>query len=247
MKNIILALLIPVLLTGCLPTANIDNTNRVNTNENELSDQGTPQEKKDENIVCAEDVKHCPQGFYLSRTPPDCDFPACPEMEKSQELVKPIAEFETRITKKPFGIYITPKTSPVEPEKFTGYHTGADIEYDDLPNEKILVYAIDEGQVVRSDHVSGYGGMIAIKHKIKNTDYIVIYGHLSPESLPALNSSVYAGQNIGYLGQGYSLETDNERKHLHLAIYTGSDINVRGYVNTKDELAKWLDPIEFFK
>jgi hypothetical protein len=33
------------------------------------------------------------------------------------------------LQKKPFGIYITPENSPVQPENFTGYHTGIDVEY----------------------------------------------------------------------------------------------------------------------
>jgi len=47
-------------------------------------------------------------------------------------LVLPVNQFFARITKKPFGVYITPETSPVQPEKFTGYHTGVDVEFVDL-------------------------------------------------------------------------------------------------------------------
>lgn len=52
--------------------------------------------------------------------------------KKLPKIVLPIAEFEKRITKKPFGIYITPQNSPVQPERFTGYHTGVDVEYEDI-------------------------------------------------------------------------------------------------------------------
>src|SRR3990167_7147055 len=38
----------------------------------------------------------------------------------------PISDWLSRITKKKFGQYITPQTSPVQPERFTGYHTAAD-------------------------------------------------------------------------------------------------------------------------
>ncbi|RJQ35126.1 M23 family metallopeptidase [Candidatus Parcubacteria bacterium] len=236
MKNTILLLMVLILFSACLPNNNITNTN---------SEEKKSQNETNEPIVCAQDVKHCPQGFYVSRTLPNCDFPACPG-EIENKIYEPIAQFKERITKKPFGIYITPETSPVQPEKFTGYHTGVDVEYDDLPQEKINIYAIADGEIVRSGWVSGYGGMLAIRHKINDKNYIVIYGHLSPDDLPKVGTKVEAKQIIGYLGQGYNHDTDNERKHLHLAIYTGTDVNVRGYVANQTELAKWLDPVEFF-
>src|SRR5579871_4518385 len=47
-------------------------------------------------------------------------------------MVEPAKDFLQRVTKKPFGIYVTPTDSPVQPERFTGYHTGADGEYGDI-------------------------------------------------------------------------------------------------------------------
>src|SRR3989338_10346295 len=40
----------------------------------------------------------------------------------------PLDNSSERVTKKPFGKYITPADSPVQPERFSGYHTGADFE-----------------------------------------------------------------------------------------------------------------------
>ncbi len=40
----------------------------------------------------------------------------------------PIANAKSRITKKTFGLFVSPQNSPVLPEKFTGYHTGVDFE-----------------------------------------------------------------------------------------------------------------------
>lgn len=162
----------------------------------------------------------------------------------SSNLSLPIADFESRITKKPFGIYITPQTSPVQPEKFSGYHTGADVEYEDALSD-IPVKSIASGTVLRSEWVSGYGGMTAIRHTIDDKDYIVIYGHLSPDSLLEKGNEVLRGEQIGILGEGYSNQTDGERKHLHLAIYTGSDVNVKGYAASQSELSQWVDPVEF--
>src|SRR5579863_6635904 len=44
------------------------------------------------------------------------------------KLTEPISGGLSRVTKKPFGIYVTPQNSPVQPEKFTGFHTGIDFE-----------------------------------------------------------------------------------------------------------------------
>ena len=44
------------------------------------------------------------------------------------DFIQPTYEFKNRITKKPYGIFITPQTSPVQPDKFTGFHNAVDIE-----------------------------------------------------------------------------------------------------------------------
>ena len=68
----------------------------------------------------------------------------------------PLTRAAERVTKKPFGIYITPKTSPVQPEKFTGYHTGADAETTPAEaNIDMPIYAIADGTVVFAGHVLG--------------------------------------------------------------------------------------------
>jgi hypothetical protein len=165
---------------------------------------------------------------------------------KNDLFVEPIAEFEERITKKPFGIYITSNNSPVQPEKFQGYHTGSDVEYEDVDYE-VEVFAIENGRVILSQWVSGYGGVVAISHNIENENVISLYGHLDPESLMSINSEANKGDVIGILGEGGTNETDYERKHLHLGIIKGSKINLRGYVNNEGELSEWYDPVEFLK
>lgn len=32
----------------------------------------------DDQVACAQDVKECPDGNYVSRVPPECDFAPCP-------------------------------------------------------------------------------------------------------------------------------------------------------------------------
>ncbi|MBI3290743.1 M23 family metallopeptidase [Candidatus Falkowbacteria bacterium] len=192
-----------------------------------------------------------PSIFYVIAKRPDLDqaifnqFLNSLEFNVSAEtsVTLPTKDATGRITKKPFGIYITPQNSPVQPEKFTGYHTGADFEYADAP-EAVPVFAVADGEVVHSGWVNGYGGMIAIAHQIKGKTYTTIYGHLDPDNLVSAGQTVKKGQQIGHLGEGNTNETDGERKHLHLAFYNGASLNLKGYVSDQSDLKSWTDPAE---
>jgi hypothetical protein len=64
----------------------------------------------------------------------------------TSSLVLPISSAAKRITKKPFGLKVSPTDSPVKPERFSGYHTGTDFEI--LPGEEnkdVPIYAICNG------------------------------------------------------------------------------------------------------
>ncbi len=161
-------------------------------------------------------------------------------------LVRPLPEFESRITKKAFGVYYTPATSPVQPDRFTGWHTGVDVEYADVTTE-VPVLAIADGTVLTSRTATGYGGVIAIQHVINGQSLIGVYGHLDPKSLVATGAKVAVGQQIGVLGDDKSSETDGERKHLHLSIVKGTVLTIKGYVQTQAELAQWIDPVSLYK
>lgn len=165
---------------------------------------------------------------------------------QTTSLIEPIAEFKSRITKKPFGIFITPQNSPVQPEKFSGYHTGVDVEYADVSAD-VPVKAIADGVVERSSTISGYGGVVVMRHTIDGQDRLALYGHLEPQSMVKNNTRVQAGETIGRLGDDKSSETDGERKHLHFAILQGTTVDLRGYVTNQSELTKWLDPLSLFK
>lgn len=168
---------------------------------------------------------------------------APPVMKPS--VVAPIAEFKQRITKKFFGTFITPATSPVQPERFTGYHTGVDVEYTDTDGG-VPVYAFADGTVVRAATVSGYGGVIVLQHTINDQKLLSLYGHLNVKSLTAVGTHVKAGDQIGVLGKGKTVETDFERTHLHFAIIKGTTVTYRGYATKKSDLSAWLDPLSFF-
>lgn len=161
----------------------------------------------------------------------------------SPTAVLPVRGFFAAVTKKPFGIFVTPENSPVSPERFRGFHTAADAE---LPSET-PVFAVTGGIVVRSGRVAGYGGLAAIEHRSGAERFVGVYGHLDPASLPRLGSRVRAGEQIGVLGAAFSAETDGERAHLHFGLYTGPGVNVAGYVPTREALSMWRDPVVFLR
>ena len=164
-------------------------------------------------------------------------------------LYYPAANFEQNVTLKPFGIYVTPKNSPVQPEIFTGYHSGVDME---VPKEKqsedILVYSIADGEILLARFAGGYGGVVAIRHEIEGKTYVAIYGHLRISSFKfSVGDKVKAGEMIAVLGKGYSKETDGERENLHFGMHIGNTVDIKGYVSKKSDLDSWIDPIVFLK
>ncbi len=158
---------------------------------------------------------------------------------------EPVVGFLERITKKNFGIYITPDSSPVENDKFTGYHTGVDAEFTDTSAD-IPVYAIADGTIVLAKWVNGYGGLIVIRHIINGAPLYALYGHLDEASFTQA-TTVTRGERIAVLGDDHSHETDGVRKHIHFAIYTGEKVDYRGYVPEQEDLASWMDPVQLFR
>ena len=156
----------------------------------------------------------------------------------------PLDRAKERITKKPFGIYITPAASPVQPEKFQGYHTGTDFEI--FPEElkiDVPVKAICSGKLIVKEYASGYGGVAIESCSFNNNPMTIIYGHLKLASITSkVNDALNVGDTIGILGAAKSVETDGERKHLHLGFHNGSAINIRGYVASQSELSGLIDP-----
>lgn len=155
----------------------------------------------------------------------------------------PVKDALARITKKPFGIYITPATSPIQPEKFTGYHTGTDFEiFANETDAVVSIEAIIAGKVVYKQWVSGYGGVLVQSAELDGQPITVLYGHLALSSITAkVGDSLILSEVIGNLGQGYSHDTDGERKHLHLGIHKGSQVVLLGYVSKASNLNQWVD------
>jgi hypothetical protein len=164
------------------------------------------------------------------------------------QFTAPINNPLTRVTKKPFGIYVSPRNSPVTPEKFRGYHTGVDFET--FPEEQdvdVSVAAICEGKILEKSKASGYGGVVVQSCSLDNNPITVVYGHIQLASVKnSIGDVVKVGDFLGFLGTGYSAETDGERKHLHLGIHKGEMIDIRGYVNIQSELKDWIDFVLYF-
>jgi hypothetical protein len=155
----------------------------------------------------------------------------------------PLDRAGERITKKPFGIYITPANSPVQPERFQGYHTGTDFEiFPEELNIDVPVKAICDGNIALKKYASGYGGVLVESCELNGQPVTVVYGHLKLASIQKnAGNSLAQGEKIGILGKAFSAETSGERKHLHLGIHKGASVNILGYVQSKGALSGWVD------
>jgi hypothetical protein len=157
-------------------------------------------------------------------------------------FVAPLTENTVGVTKKPFGLAVSPTSSPITPERFSGFHTGADFEVESS-DTKTPVRAMCGGPLREKQTVDGYGGVLIQDCLLDNRAITVVYGHLSPESITA-PKGVYLtpGEPIATLGAAFSEETDGERMHLHLGIHRGQLIDQRGYVDSEPALSAWIDP-----
>ena len=166
--------------------------------------------------------------------------PETPEQERA--IAMPLSRASERITKKPFGIKITPQISPVQPERFSGFHTGTDFEtFPEEQGEEVAVFAICAGKLAVKRIASGYGGVLAQNCILAGEPVAVVYGHIALGSVTAkVGDELKSGEQIAALGEP-GIDTDGERKHLHLGIHKGSQVDIRGYVQNQSELGGWLD------
>ncbi len=159
----------------------------------------------------------------------------------------PIPQSGTRPTVLTFGLRVTPdpEDNPISPpERFSGYHVATDFEVtkEEL-DQDISVFAICSGKVLSSGFAEGYGGLIIQRCVIRGETVTVLYGHLSLASLPKTGTKIIAGKQLGILGAARSHDTDGNRKHLHLGIHRGTAIDMRGYVQTEEEVNEYIDPL----
>ena len=158
--------------------------------------------------------------------------------------VYPIAHYTSARTKKVFGQYIPPDSG----DRFSGYHTGDDIEVEDLQAE-VPVYALTDATVVQKQTLSGYGGVVVLEFTEQDVTYHALYGHLDLASVTVeIGDTVVGGSQLGLLGDDQSDETDGERKHLHFGLYpyTGTELYA-GYVQDDAALNNWLNPSDYLR
>ncbi len=170
------------------------------------------------------------------------------EITEEEFLKSPLENSEKRITKKPFGIYITPENSPVQPEKFSGYHTGTDFEIlNDESSKEVPVFAICNGKILEKKIVSGYGGVIVQEGTINSQQVTVLYSHILYDTNVSVGDFFSAGVQIGVLADDKSEYSGGERKHLHVGVHKGGEIDYRGYVENQEDLSDWLNIEKYFK
>ncbi|MBI3332035.1 M23 family metallopeptidase [Candidatus Peregrinibacteria bacterium] len=162
-------------------------------------------------------------------------------------LVWPLPEADSRPTPLHFGLYVTPDPAqnPIDPpERFTGFHTAVDFEIFETETDALIpVFAICSGRVLSSGSAEGYGGVVITRCRMRGQVVTVLYGHLDPESLPRQGSLVRKGNQIGILAAARSAGSGGNRKHLHLGIHKGPDLEFLGYVQTEAELEAFVDPL----
>lgn len=171
-----------------------------------------------------------------------------PSEASNGQFFPPMPDFRSRVTKKQFGTYIEPGNSPVSPEKFRGYHNGIDLEiFSGEENSDIAVDAICNGTLAAKRTASGYGGLIAQYCDYQGAPVLVIYGHMDIASVGyKVGDEIAVGSKLGMLGQ-QGPETDGERKHLHLTIRKGHEMNIVGYVSNESALSSYYDPLAIIK
>jgi hypothetical protein len=163
----------------------------------------------------------------------------------TKSFVEPMPDALNRISKKNFGTEVYPGNSPVENERFSGFHTGVDLEVSDEElSQDVPVRAFCGGEIIQKRTASGYGGLVLQECLHDTQRLVIIYGHLNLASVPHKKGSYVApGQLIGNLGDHESVQTDGERKHLHFGVYIGKGEDIRGYVNNAGDLGYWVNPV----
>lgn len=146
-----------------------------------------------------------------------------------------------------FGLHVTPDLdkNPIDPpERFEGFHAAQDFEVSaGEVNGDVPVYAICSGKVVYSGYAEGYGGLLVHRCKINGEQVTVLYGHLALAGMPQEGASVRSGETVGLLAPARTYESGMNRKHLHLGIHRGKNLDLRGYVQTEEDLAAYIDPV----
>lgn len=133
-----------------------------------------------------------------------------------------------------------------------GIHLGLDLAAD----EGTSVFSVDNGEVIFSDYVDGFGslapakfgqnrkGVLTIVRYKLNTTFCVLYGHL--KNTVSLGK-ISIGDEIGKLNNFSNVNSKGKlyfAPHLHLGVYLGDEppLNNLGY---HDQIGNYVDPLTF--
>lgn len=203
------------------------------------------------------DVRYAPSGwtsfFVFSYNPTfsqaqfDAFIASLRFHNDKNTLRSPLDRVSERVSKKTFGTLVGPANSPVQSERFSGFHTGWDFEiFAEELDSDVAVVAFCGGKIRLKETAAGYGGLVVQDCNIDSAPLTALYGHLKLGSVNVKVGGYRApGDPIGLLGAEKSVETDGERKHLHFGLRKGSALNTRGYAAKLAELSGWLDPKDF--
>lgn len=170
----------------------------------------------------------------------------------TDNLAPPIDNFDSRPKLLTFGVFVTPdpENNPIDPpERFSGYHTALDLEVtEDELSKDVNIYSVCSGRLIYAQSANGYGGVMIQKCKIQNINVTVLYGHLDPISFAfKVGDEILSGKKIAILGDNKTEETGDTRKHLHLSIHKGYEIELLGYVESEEDLEDYIDPLPLFQ
>ncbi len=124
----------------------------------------------------------------------------------------------------------------------TVVHTGQDVG---ACLDGAGLYACADGVVRFVHNGSDMGTLLVVEHHLSKKELVnAVYMHGGPVVFVEVGDKVAAGQLLGTMGVGFSIENGGHFAHLHLGLYPGpfSQTHNYGYKSAKDGVADWLDP-----
>jgi hypothetical protein len=87
-KKILLTMVSSIIVLAACGSAPVNNGNTNNNGSANNPDIAveTPDQAGGEQVMCTMDAKMCPDGSYVGRTGPNCEFAACPSEDAESEL-----------------------------------------------------------------------------------------------------------------------------------------------------------------
>lgn len=184
----------------------------------------------------------------LSKQPEKIDISSQPPESSpvSNQYYYPMARYSDRLTVRWYGKRVTSadREAIACGVSYEGIHTADDLEVSESEiDQEVPIYAIAAGTILQVGATDGYGGLIVANHTLNGQPVTVYYGHIDlGQTDLKIGDRVEAGEQISVLGGHCSPASGNERKHLHFGILNDTDIDVRGYVSSENDLREWIDP-----